>query len=83
MSKVELIATAAQLYNGAPLLPGQPFEANNEDDASELCVIGFAKRAPATYETRDMAATPVAAQVNAPVERVKRQYNRRDITAAR
>ena len=84
MSKVNLIATAYQCYGGAWFKSGEPFVANNESDASELCCIGFAKLATGTYDTRDMvAAEPGDARAEATGEvRKKRQYNRRDMVAA-
>ena len=84
MSKINLIATAYQCYGGVWFKSGEPFVAENEEDASELCCIGFAKLAPGTYATRDMVAVePGDALAEATGEvRKKRQYNRRDMVAA-
>lgn len=86
MSKVNLIATAYQCYGGAWFKSGEPFVADSESDASELCCIGFAKLAPGTYVTRDMVAvdpgTPDALAEATGEVRKKRQYNRRDMVAA-
>lgn len=78
MSKVPLVATAAQLYNGLPLKPGETFDANSENDADELCTIGFATRAPG-HDTRAVTAEQPALQ--APTAR--RAYKRRDMRAAK
>lgn len=84
MSKVNLIATAYQCYGGAWFKSGEPFVADNESDASELCCIGFAMLPPATgYATRAMEASETSAARAAPDVVKKRPYNRRDLVAAK
>ena len=68
--KINLITHATHCYKGEWLYHGDPFVADNEQDAEELCVLGFAKRAP-VYETRVLEAEP----------RAKRPYTRRVLTA--
>lgn len=83
MSQVNLISQGVHCYKGVWLRCGDPFIADDEDDASELCCIGFAKLAPAGYATRDMVATE-AHGTQVPNEAMrKRTYLRRDLTAAK
>lgn len=84
MSKVSMISNARHLYGGRALVSNQSFEANNETDAQELEILGFASRvksAQPTYETKPMVAQQGAeAPTGAAEQRVKRQYKRRDMT---
>lgn len=78
MSKIPMISNAKHTYDGKTLMPNEPFEALNEDDADELKCIGFATRAKAptaaavarpaaTYQTRVLVADkPVVTQVQKP-----------------
>lgn len=76
MSNVPLISTGSHRYEGVWLKGGDPFVANNETDASDLCALGFAKRVPG-YMTRDLAAEQDAMAA----VRTKRAYKRRDLVA--
>ena len=86
MSQVRLISTGAHRYNGVWLKSGDPFVANSERDADELCCTGFAQRAPApkdhTYDTRVLVAeSPTASSAGDDKPREKRAYKRRDQSA--
>lgn len=80
MGQVHLISTGSHRYKGVWLKSGDPFVADNERDADELCCTGFAARAqPNTYNTRVLVAESPTAHEKAP--RQKRAYKRRDQTA--
>lgn len=84
MSKVSLISQGNHRYEGVWYYSGDPFEANNEVDATELCLLGFATRAKQQYDTRVMtpdAALDSAAKV--PADKPRRPYNRRNLVTAR
>jgi hypothetical protein len=66
MNKIPMISTGSHRYEGKWLGNGDPFDALNEQDAEELRLIGFAKRAP-VYQTRAMVAeTPAASNDASP-----------------
>lgn len=76
MTTVKMIATGTHCYKGVWLHHGDAFETDNEVDADELRLLGFARRAE-IYQTRVM--TPDIGAVEP--ARQKRVYNRRDLTA--
>lgn len=64
--KVDMIADAKLRQDGEWIRPGKPFRCSLSD-AADLKAMGMAHRAPGVVEEA--------------VERVKRQYRRRDLTA--
>lgn len=57
MGTIPMISEARQMYAGKPLLPNDPFEALNEQDAEDLICMGWARRVhiAASAPTRDEA----------------------------
>jgi hypothetical protein len=70
MSRVSLISAGSHRYDGVWLKAGDPFEAINERDAEELCVLGFAHLKPKAVQYARPAEGslpgPIAALLRAP-----------------
>lgn len=91
MPKVQMVTTAKHCYEGKWLNTGDPFEANSQEDADDLRLVGMAqptKPAPAPaaksaeqYETRHMEAATAGTESASAAVREKRSYGRRDLKA--
>jgi hypothetical protein len=96
MATVSLVALKAHSYAKSRLTPGEPFQAQSEQDARVLLALGVAKRAETPAEPmrlRPMPPAPAvpAAPTEAPAatgttepasdERRRRTYKRRDLAA--